>query len=55
MSGMGGAVALDYVPLFMRMDRLRLSDDRWERLFADVRVIEASALETIKARSTDGK
>lgn len=53
-AGLGGLMGLDYTPLFMRMERMRLDDAVWELLFADVQVIEASALKTIKANSTDG-
>lgn len=41
----GARYALDYSTLFTRMERLRLDDEAWETLFADIRVIEASALE----------
>lgn len=53
-AGLGGLMGLDYTPLFMRMERMRLEDADWELLFADVQVIEASALKTIKANSKDG-
>ena len=43
--GMNGPTALDYGPLFARMDRMRLDDEAWHDLFADIRVIEAAALE----------
>lgn len=36
--------ALDYTPLFMRMERMRLDDDTWRQMFDDVRVCEAAAL-----------
>lgn len=45
---MNGPVALDYVPLFARMDRMRLADAEWQHLFEDVRVIEAAALAEIR-------
>lgn len=48
-AGFSGPMALDYTPLFMRMDRLRLDDRAWEELFYDVRVIEAAALDEMKA------
>lgn len=44
MAPMGGAAALDYTALFLRMDRLRLQPQQWDEMFADVRVIEAAAL-----------
>ena len=43
-----GPTALDYTPLFARMDRLQLDPDAWEELFADVRVMEAQALRTMR-------
>lgn len=46
--GFGGQYALDYTPLFMRMDRLQLSDAAWNELFADVRVLEHAALQAMK-------
>jgi hypothetical protein len=45
----GGAAALDYTPLFMRLERMRLTDEAWEALFFDIRVIEAAALEQMRA------
>lgn len=48
-AGFNGIFALDYGPLFTRMDRMRLDDRTWEELFHDVRVIEAAALERIRA------
>lgn len=41
----GAAYALDYTPLFMRMDRMSLEPDEWDELFQDVRVLESAALE----------
>lgn len=32
----------------MRMERMRITDDEWEELFADVRVIEGAALEIFR-------
>lgn len=43
-----GAYALDYTPLFMRMDRLGLSDEEWEQMFADIRVMESAALDEMR-------
>lgn len=43
-----GPTALDYTALFARMDRLQLDAPAWEDLFADVRVLEAQALRTMK-------
>jgi len=44
-TGMNGPTALDYTALFLRMDRLGLAGNEWEQRFADVRTIEAAALE----------
>lgn len=43
--GFNGRYALDYTPLFARMERLRLSDADWESMFADIRLIERTVLE----------
>lgn len=45
--GFSGRYALDYTPLFMRMERLRLPDDEWESMFADIRLIERTVLEVV--------
>lgn len=47
---MGGREALDYGPLFTLMDRMRLSDDDWQQMFADIRVIEHAALERMRTK-----
>jgi hypothetical protein len=44
-AGFHGRYALDYTPLFMRMERLRLDDAEWETMFSDVRLIERTVLE----------
>ena len=43
-------VGLNYLVLFARMDRLKLSDQEYEWLFDDVRVIEAEALKIINKK-----
>lgn len=48
-TGMNGRTALDYTTLFLRMERLRLSDADWQQTFNDVRVMEAAALEQMHA------
>lgn len=48
-SGMNGPTALDYTTLFLRMEKLRLSDADWQHTFDDVRVMEAAALEQMHA------
>jgi hypothetical protein len=42
--GMGGVIGFDYSVYFARMDRMKLSDQDYEWLFDDIRVIEAEAL-----------
>ena len=48
-SSFGGLFAMDYTALFMRMDRMNLSPAAWEELFADVRVLEAAAVQHMRA------
>jgi len=50
--GPGGATGLNYMPLFARMDRLKLSEQDYEQLFDDIRVIESEAL-SIMNKKTD--
>jgi len=45
--GFAGPTALDYTPLFMRMDRMRLTDEQWHELYADVRTLEDAALKAM--------
>lgn len=51
--GMSGPTGLDYCALFMRMERLHLSDDEWEHRFADLRAIEAAALKQMREGRDD--
>lgn len=46
---MAGREALDYTPLFMRMERLGLNDAEWSDMFAAIRTIEEAALEQFRA------
>lgn len=46
--GMNGAYAIDYGCLFARMERMRLSDQRWEEVFHDFRVVESAALDQMR-------
>ncbi len=50
-AGINGVYAIDYTPLFMRMDRMSLPAPDWEEMFADFRVIEAVALDEINKAS----
>lgn len=52
MNPMGGPVAMDYTPLFLRMERMGLTDDEWTDLFHDVRACEGAALEQIRNNAT---
>lgn len=47
--GVAGVYALDYVPLFALMERMRLPDDEWRTTFEAIRVIEATAIDEMKA------
>lgn len=47
---MSGYVGLNYLVLFARMDRMTLSEQEYEWLFDDVRVIEAEALRIINKK-----
>jgi hypothetical protein len=48
---MGGAVALDYTALFLRMERMSLDDVGWLQMYDDIRVLEAAALEQMRENS----
>lgn len=48
--GFSGPTGLDYNVLFARMNRMKLSDQEYEDLFQDIRVIESEALTTINTR-----
>lgn len=41
---MGDRAALDYTPVLMLMDRMKLSDADWRELWQEVRTMEAAAL-----------
>lgn len=43
-----GVVGLDYVVLFHEMDRMDLDRDEYDRLFEDIRTMEAAALEEMR-------
>lgn len=47
--GMGGATGLDYTAVLACLRTLRLGRERSDELFADVRVMEAAALEAMSA------
>jgi hypothetical protein len=42
--GMGGATGLDYLVLFAKLDRMKLSDEEAEELEQDIRTMEHEAL-----------
>lgn len=48
MAPMGGPIALDLTPVFMRMERMRLADQDWQDLYDDLRVIADGALAQIR-------
>ena len=47
--GMRGPTGLDHNVLFRRLDRMGLDIDEYDQLDADIRVMEAEALEVIRA------
>ena len=49
-TGAMGPTGFDYNVYFSRMDRMKLSDQEYEWLFDDVRVIEAEALKIINKK-----
>lgn len=49
-TSMGGMIGIDYNVLFSRMDRMNLSDQDYEWLFDDIRVIESEALSAINRK-----
>lgn len=48
--GAGGPTGLDYNVLFTRMARMGLSDEQYEQLFDDIRVIESEALHILNKK-----
>lgn len=48
--GMGGVMGFDYTPFFARMDRMKLSEQEYEWLFDDIRVIESEALSAMNKK-----
>lgn len=49
-TSMGGVTGLDYNVLFNRMDRMKLSEQEYEWMFDDIRVIESEALSAINSK-----
>lgn len=47
-AGALGVVGLDYNVLFHEMDRMDLERDEYDRLFEDIRTMEAAALEEMR-------
>jgi hypothetical protein len=51
--GMGGPTGLDYLVLYAKLDRMRLTDDEADQLESDLRVMEYEALQTLaESRAT---
>lgn len=48
--GGGGALGFDYSVYFARMGRMKLSEQAYEWLFDDIRVIESEALKAINTK-----
>jgi hypothetical protein len=49
-TGPGGATGLDYNVLFHRMDHMHLSEQDYEWMFDDIRVIESAALTSMNKK-----
>jgi len=48
--GAAGPTGLNYIPLFARMDRMKLTDQQHEWMFDDIRFIESEALKAINTK-----
>jgi hypothetical protein len=48
--GMGGATGLDYLVLFAKLDRMKLTDEEADELEGDIRVMEHEALRAMSER-----
>jgi hypothetical protein len=46
-TGMGGATGLDYTAVIASLRTLRIGRERFDEVFADVRVMESAALEAM--------
>ncbi len=47
---MSGPVGLDYNVLYKKMDRMHLSDEKYDELECEIRVIEDAALEAMRGQ-----
>lgn len=47
-TSMNGVTGLDYNVLYHKMDRMNLSDEQYEELENEIRILEDSALETMR-------
>lgn len=48
--GMGGAMGFDYNVYFARMERMKLSEQEYDWLFDDIRLIESEALSAMNKK-----
>jgi len=48
--GAAGAIGLDYNVLYRKMDRMDLTEERYEQLEYDLRVLEIAALKEINKK-----
>lgn len=48
--GASGAIGLDYNVLYRKMDRMGLTEERYEQLEYDLRVLEIAALKEINKK-----
>lgn len=53
LGGMGGAGGLDYRVVFEYLDRRGYRGTAWDDMFADLRVLECAALNTMNGKSID--
>lgn len=49
--GFSGPTGLDYSAVYPLLDRMKLSPAEWDRHLDDLRVMEASALNTMRERT----
>lgn len=47
---MGGEIGLNYLVLLAFMERMKLTDEEHDDLFADVQVLERAALEAMNTK-----
>ena len=48
--GANGAIGLDYNVVYHKLDRMKLSDDDYAQMEADIQVLETAALAELRAK-----